>query len=51
MYRHNPQTRRLSELVAEQAVGRVRIIRAAFGFVADDPDERPSERPRSTAAR
>ena len=38
MYRHNPQTRRLSELVAEQAVGRVRIIRAAFGFVADDPD-------------
>ena len=37
MYRHNPQTRRLSELVAEGAVGRVRIIRAAFGFVADDP--------------
>ena len=37
MYRHNPQTRRLTELVAEGAVGRVRIIRAAFGFVADDP--------------
>ena len=37
MYRHNPQTRRLSELVAEQAVGKIRIIRAAFGFVANDP--------------
>ena len=36
MYRHNPQTRRLTELVAEQAVGRVRIVRAAFGFVAHD---------------
>jgi D-xylose 1-dehydrogenase (NADP+, D-xylono-1,5-lactone-forming) len=37
MYRHNPQTRRLSELVAEQAVGRVRMIRAVFGFVTNDP--------------
>ena len=37
MYRHNPQTRRLSELVAQQAVGRIRIIRASFGFVANDP--------------
>ena len=37
MYRHNPQTRRLSELVAQQAVGKIRIIRAAFGFVAGDP--------------
>ena len=37
MYRHNPQTRRLTELVARQAVGRVRIIRAVFGFVAHDP--------------
>jgi D-xylose 1-dehydrogenase (NADP+, D-xylono-1,5-lactone-forming) len=37
MYRHNPQTRLLTELVAQQAVGRVRIIRAAFGFVAHDP--------------
>jgi predicted dehydrogenase len=37
MYRHNPQTRLLSELVAQHAVGRVRIIRAAFGFVAGDP--------------
>ena len=37
MYRHNPQTQRLKQLVSEQAVGRVRIIRAVFGFVAHDP--------------
>jgi D-xylose 1-dehydrogenase (NADP+, D-xylono-1,5-lactone-forming) len=37
MYRHHPQTRRLSQLVDEGAVGRVRVIRAAFGFVATDP--------------
>ena len=38
MYRHNPQTRRLKELVTERAVGHIRIIRAAFGFVAHDPE-------------
>lgn len=32
MYRHNPQTRRLQELVAEGAVGRIRLIRGAFSF-------------------
>ncbi len=37
MWRHNPQTRRLSELITQHAVGRIRIIRAAFGFVASDP--------------
>jgi predicted dehydrogenase len=37
MYRHHPQTRRLAELIDEGAVGRVRVIRAAFGFVAHDP--------------
>jgi predicted dehydrogenase len=37
MYRHHPQTRRLTELLAEGAVGRVRMIRAAFGFVTNDP--------------
>jgi xylose dehydrogenase (NAD/NADP) len=37
MYRHNPQTHRLSQLLAEGAVGRVRLIRAAFSFVARDP--------------
>ncbi len=38
MYRHNPQTRRLKELVSQRAVGRIRVIRAAFGFVTHDPD-------------
>jgi predicted dehydrogenase len=37
MYRHNPQTRRLTALVADGAVGRVRMIRAGFGLVAHDP--------------
>ena len=37
MYRHNPQTRRLKELASAGAVGRVRMIRAAFGFVTRDP--------------
>jgi D-xylose 1-dehydrogenase (NADP+, D-xylono-1,5-lactone-forming) len=36
MYRHNPQTRRLTELVAEGAVGRVRMIRASFSFPESD---------------
>ena len=37
MYRHNPQTQRLVELVVDGAVGTVRLIRAAFSFVARDP--------------
>jgi D-xylose 1-dehydrogenase (NADP+, D-xylono-1,5-lactone-forming) len=37
MWRHNPQTRRLTELIDQGEIGRVRVIRAAFGFVADDP--------------
>jgi D-xylose 1-dehydrogenase (NADP+, D-xylono-1,5-lactone-forming) len=36
MWRHHPQTRRLTELIADGAPGRVRMIRAAFGFVARD---------------
>jgi predicted dehydrogenase len=32
MWRHNPQTRRLSGLVAEGAIGDVRLVRAAFSF-------------------
>jgi len=36
MYRHNPQTRKLSELVAEGAIGQVRMIRSSFSFVAAD---------------
>ena len=34
MYRHHPQTKRLSELVGGGAIGTVRMIRAAFSFVA-----------------
>jgi predicted dehydrogenase len=34
MYRHNPQTRRVQELVAAGAIGRLRMIRAAFSFDA-----------------
>jgi D-xylose 1-dehydrogenase (NADP+, D-xylono-1,5-lactone-forming) len=36
MYRHNPQTRRLVELLADGAIGRLRLIRGAFSFVARD---------------
>jgi D-xylose 1-dehydrogenase (NADP+, D-xylono-1,5-lactone-forming) len=32
MYRHNPQTRRLKELVDEGAVGELRLVRAQFSF-------------------
>jgi D-xylose 1-dehydrogenase (NADP+, D-xylono-1,5-lactone-forming) len=37
MYRHNPQTRRLTELVAAGAVGRLRMVRSAFSFAIDNP--------------
>ena len=37
MYRHNPQTRRLVELVQSGAIGELRLIRAAFSFNLDDP--------------
>ena len=36
MYRHNPQTRRLKELVEGGAIGRLRLVRAAFSFPLDD---------------
>ena len=32
MYRHNPQTKRLAELVAEGAIGELRVIRSAFSY-------------------
>jgi D-xylose 1-dehydrogenase (NADP+, D-xylono-1,5-lactone-forming) len=32
MYRHNPQTKRLAELVAGGAIGELRLIRAAFSY-------------------
>ena len=37
MYRHHPQTARVLELIAEGAIGRLRMVRGAFGFVAGDP--------------
>jgi D-xylose 1-dehydrogenase (NADP+, D-xylono-1,5-lactone-forming) len=36
MYRHNPQTARLVELVRDGAVGEVRVVRAAFSFTITD---------------
>jgi predicted dehydrogenase len=35
MYRHNPQTRRLRELVSAGVVGRPRLVRAVFTFQAE----------------
>jgi D-xylose 1-dehydrogenase (NADP+, D-xylono-1,5-lactone-forming) len=39
MWRHHPQLARARELIADGAVGRLRLIRAAFSFVAVDPDD------------
>jgi predicted dehydrogenase len=38
MWRHNPQTARLRELLAEGAIGEVRLIRAAFSYSLYDED-------------
>ena len=38
MYRHHPQTRKLQELVADGAIGRLRLIRAAFSFTVHQPE-------------
>jgi len=41
MWRHNPQTKRLAALVAEGAIGQLRLVRAAFSFpLADMGDVR-----------
>ncbi len=37
MYRHNPQTARLKELVDGGSIGELRVVRAAFSFTIDDP--------------
>ena len=37
MWRHHPQTRRVSELIAECAIGEVRLVRASFSFHLEDP--------------
>jgi D-xylose 1-dehydrogenase (NADP+, D-xylono-1,5-lactone-forming) len=36
MYRHNPQTARLKELVGGGAIGELRVVRTAFSFTIDD---------------
>ena len=36
MYRHNPQTAKLKELVGGGAIGRLRLVRAAFSFPLAD---------------
>ncbi|HXG75098.1 MAG TPA: Gfo/Idh/MocA family oxidoreductase [Gaiellaceae bacterium] len=38
MYRHNPQTARLVELVREGAVGELRLVRSAFSYALFDPE-------------
>jgi D-xylose 1-dehydrogenase (NADP+, D-xylono-1,5-lactone-forming) len=43
MYRHHPQTERLTELVAQGAVGALHLVRATFSFpLGDDNDVRLS---------
>jgi D-xylose 1-dehydrogenase (NADP+, D-xylono-1,5-lactone-forming) len=37
MYRHHPQTARLTSLLADGAIGRLRLVRAAFSFTVTDP--------------
>jgi D-xylose 1-dehydrogenase (NADP+, D-xylono-1,5-lactone-forming) len=36
MYRHHPQTAKLIELVAQKAIGQLRVVRAAFSFPLAD---------------
>jgi D-xylose 1-dehydrogenase (NADP+, D-xylono-1,5-lactone-forming) len=38
MYRHNPQTSRLVELVREGAIGDLRVVRSAFSYALYDTD-------------
>jgi predicted dehydrogenase len=38
MYRHNPQTRRLEELVRGGAIGRLQLVRASFSFLVQGED-------------
>jgi predicted dehydrogenase len=38
MYRHNPQTRRLEQLVRDGAVGPLQLVRASFSFLVQGED-------------
>jgi D-xylose 1-dehydrogenase (NADP+, D-xylono-1,5-lactone-forming) len=41
MYRHNPQTRRLEELVRDGTIGRLQLVRTSFTFLLErEPDIR-----------
>jgi xylose dehydrogenase (NAD/NADP) len=37
MWRHNPQVQRLQELIADGAIGQLKLVRAVHSFTADDP--------------
>ncbi len=39
MYRYHPQIARLQELLANGAIGEVKIVRASFGFFLNHPDD------------
>ena len=39
MWRHNPQTRRVVELLAEGVVGELRLVRSAFSYAKFDVDD------------
>ena len=39
MYRHNPQIARARQLVADGAIGPLRVIRACFSYAHPDPDD------------
>jgi D-xylose 1-dehydrogenase (NADP+, D-xylono-1,5-lactone-forming) len=39
MYRHNPQTAKLVELVGAGAIGRLRLVRASFSFPLADAED------------
>jgi len=38
MYRHNPQTKRAAELVANGAIGELRLVRSTFSYALYDTD-------------
>jgi D-xylose 1-dehydrogenase (NADP+, D-xylono-1,5-lactone-forming) len=38
MYRHNPQTARVRQLLDEGAIGEVRVVRSVFSYSLYDPD-------------
>jgi predicted dehydrogenase len=38
MYRHNPQTAKLTELVGAGAIGQLRVVRSGFSFSLGDPE-------------